>query len=114
MHSSTELMALREQCYRSLEERIATCTDEEARRTPQATDKLKRELDRLDTVLTHLTAEARQRIVYVMIQEMEILAYQISLAAADIITEPMRQEARATRDTRILDEAFALFKSLVG
>jgi long-subunit acyl-CoA synthetase (AMP-forming) len=114
MHTSNgKPLTLRQQIQVMLDRRVSTITSAEARKLPEATDKLKGELSRLTSVLARLDDDARQRILYVMTQEMEILAYQFAVQAADLVTKPLREQALAQRDEQILNEAIELFEELV-
>lgn len=114
MHTAGKPHTLRQQLQLAIEAQIESVSVQDTVKIPQATEKLKQELARVTSVLARLDHSTRQRILYVMIREMDVLAYQIAVAAADIITQPLRDEARNNRDETILDQAVALFEELVG
>lgn len=96
-----------------VERRIRSATETDAMKIPEAMLGLNSETARLEKVLRRLDEHARQKLILVMTKELDIFTNMFVVAAADIITEPMREAARRTGDEGLLDQALELFNQLV-
>lgn len=113
-HSDTHPLTVHQQLLMHLERRIAATSSADIAGLPKATGDFQRELDRLTEVLSKLDDCTRQRIVLAMTHELNVFMYLVAVAAADIITKPLCDQALRERNESILDDAVSLFEELIG
>jgi len=106
----------------TLHEQLMLYIDQQVRRSPRihdsalhrSTETLKAELSRLETALARLSRPDHRRVDWVLRRELGLIVHMFTVMAADLITEPMREDALRQGDERILDDALALFNALTG
>jgi hypothetical protein len=110
----TEELTLHQQLLQHIESQVTTVKPVTAEELARGNDRLRSELERVNRVLDQLEPTRRAHIRIVLMRELGIVAYMVTLIAAYAATEDLREEAMAVGSMDVLDDAIARFDALVG